>query len=81
VLVLRGKSERRASLAAGGTVDDGIAVRVTRESHLEWQVWLNERVAARFAVLTDALDYAELLTCSPRARAEVVGSPQRPITT
>jgi hypothetical protein len=56
-------------------VGEEIAIRVTRESHLEWQVWLNERVAARFVLLSDALDYAELLTCSPRARGEVLASP------
>jgi hypothetical protein len=57
-------------------VAEEVAIRVTKESYLEWQVWLNERMAARFAILTEALDYAELLKCSPRARAEASGATQ-----
>jgi len=54
-------------------MQDAIAIRVTKHSQLEWRVWLNDTRVASFAMLTDALDYAELLGCSPRARAEVLG--------
>jgi len=54
-------------------MQDAIAIRVTKHSEIEWRVWLNDTRVASFAMLIDALDYAELLGCSPRARAEVLG--------
>ena len=59
-------------------MQDAIAIRVTKHSELEWRVWLNDTRVASFAMLIDALDYAELLRCSPRARAEVLGPAGRP---
>lgn len=44
-------------------------VRVGREGDLEWAVWLDEKLVALFTWVGDALDYAEMLGCSPRARA------------
>ena len=44
-------------------------VQVCREIDHEWSVRLDEVVVARFIWVGDALDYAELLGCSPRARA------------
>ena len=50
---------------------DAIAIRVTKHSEIEWRVWFNDTRVASFGLLIDALDYAELLRCSPRVRAEV----------
>lgn len=47
-------------------------VRVARAGDLQWAVSLDEKVVASFAWVGDALDYAELLGCSPRARAAAV---------
>ena len=44
-------------------------VRLARGTDRQWRVWLDEVVVARFTWVGDALDYAELLGCSPRARA------------
>ena len=44
-------------------------VRVGRSGDFEWAVWLDEKRVALFSWVGDALDYAELLGCSPRARA------------
>ena len=44
-------------------------VRVGRQGDLEWAVWLDEKLVALFNWVGDALDYAEMLGCSPRARA------------
>jgi hypothetical protein len=44
-------------------------VRVDRQDDLRWAVWLDERKVALFSWVGDALDYAEMLGCSPRARA------------
>lgn len=44
-------------------------VRVTRDAR-QWLVCLDGNVVACFAVMGDALDYASLLECSPRARAD-----------
>lgn len=44
-------------------------VRVARSGEYQWAVWLDEKMVALFAIVCDALDYAELLGCSPRARA------------
>jgi hypothetical protein len=44
-------------------------VRVSRSGDLEWAVWLDETLVALFSWVGDALDYAEMLGCSPRARA------------
>jgi hypothetical protein len=47
------------------------AVRVM-EVGLEWVVWLEGNVVGHFALLGDALSYAALLECSPRARTEAL---------
>ncbi len=44
-------------------------VRVSREG-LDWLVWLEGEMVARFVVAGDALAYASLLECDPRARRE-----------
>lgn len=44
-------------------------VRVARAGDIEWAVWLDQTLVALFLWVGDALDYAELLGCSPRARA------------
>jgi hypothetical protein len=44
-------------------------VRVGRTGNRQWAVWLDETMVALFEWVGDALDYAELLGCSPRARA------------
>ena len=49
--------------------EDPVDVRVGRAGELEWAVWLDEKLVALFSWVGDALDYAELLGCSPRARA------------
>jgi hypothetical protein len=46
-----------------------VDVRVVRQDDLDWAVWLDEKVVALFNWVGDALDYAEMLGCSPRARA------------
>lgn len=47
-----------------------VEVQVLRGEH-DWLVWFDGRVVARFSLMGDALDYASLLECSPRARAAV----------
>lgn len=49
-------------------------VRVDRVGECEWAVWLDEKVVGLFALVCEALDYAELLGCSPRARAAAIAS-------
>lgn len=44
-------------------------VRVGRAGEQQWAVWLDEKMVALFAMVCDALDYAEMLGVSPRARA------------
>lgn len=47
-------------------------VRICRQADergVEWLVWLDDRVAGRFMMLGEALDFALILECSPRARA------------
>lgn len=46
-----------------------VQVRVSKEMEIDWIVWLGDRVVGRFAILGEALDYASILECSPRARA------------
>ena len=53
-----------------------VDVRVSREIDLTWLVWMNEAIVGRFLILGEALDYATLLECTPRARAEAVASPR-----
>lgn len=45
-----------------------VEVQVLRGEY-DWLVWFDGRVVARFTLMGDALDYASLLECSPRARA------------
>jgi hypothetical protein len=51
-----------------------LEVRVTRDDDLSWLVWVGEVAAARFEILGEALDFATLLECSPRARLAVESS-------
>ncbi|MDQ4144688.1 MAG: hypothetical protein M3198_13285 [Actinomycetota bacterium] len=44
-------------------------VKLTREG-INWIVWLDEAAVGRFPIAGDALDYAQLLECDPRVRAE-----------
>lgn len=44
-------------------------VTIGRQEDHRWAVLLDERIVALFIWVGDALDYAELLGCSPRARA------------
>ena len=39
----------------------------------EWAVSLDGHIVGNFGVVTEALHYASLLECSPRARREAVG--------
>ncbi len=45
-------------------------VQVTNDKDLDWLVWLEDHVVARFPRAVDALALAAMLECSPRARAE-----------
>ena len=52
-------------------------VRVSHDDSGEWLVWLNAMVVGRFENALDALPYASLLECSPRARDEAKGAASR----
>lgn len=58
-----------SSVGGAKREEDSVDVRVGRAGELDWAVWLDEIMVALFAGVGDALDYAELLGCSPRARA------------
>jgi hypothetical protein len=45
-------------------------VRVSHDDSGEWLVWLDALVVGRFGSALDALPFASLLECSPRARDE-----------
>jgi hypothetical protein len=49
-----------------------LEVRVSRDADLGWLVWVGESQAARFEILGEALDFAAMLECSPRARLQIV---------
>jgi hypothetical protein len=53
-------------------------VRVSHEDSGEWLVWLDAMVVGRFENPLDALPYASLLECSPRAREEASRSATAP---
>jgi hypothetical protein len=44
------------------------SVRISKAGILDWLVWLEDDVVGRFTLVADALDYATILECSPRAR-------------
>ncbi|MGH2787325.1 MAG: hypothetical protein ACRDJV_05370 [Actinomycetota bacterium] len=49
-----------------------LEVRASRGADLGWLVWVGESEAARFEILGEALDFAAMLECSPRARLGIV---------
>jgi hypothetical protein len=51
------------------------SVAVTREAFLLWLVWLDCSIVASFDNVLDALSYASLIECDPRARKEAEGLP------
>jgi len=44
-------------------------VKVTQDGY-DWLVWLDGTLVGRFDVVGDALHYANMLECDPRARDE-----------
>ncbi len=51
-----------------------VNVRVSRETDLNWLVSFEGTVVGRFLILGEAMDYAALLECCPRVRAEAVAA-------
>lgn len=49
-------------------------VRMSRQDHDQWFVWLEGKTVGQFSMLTDALDFVRILECSPRARAEALAA-------
>lgn len=47
-------------------------VFLSRAGSLEWLVFLDGLIVGRFGIVSDALDYASLLECDPRARLEAI---------
>ena len=43
-------------------------VRISKADSLQWLVLLEGVVVAKFAIATEALNYASLLECDPRER-------------
>lgn len=49
-------------------------VRVTKGADLNWLVSLGPRIVANFTLVGDALAYASMLECNPRARSEAIAA-------
>ena len=49
-----------------------IDIYISHDDDGEWLVWLEATAVGRFVNVSDALSFASLLECSPRARAEAL---------
>jgi hypothetical protein len=59
---------------AGVTEIGKVEVRVTKGADLNWLVSLGPRIVANFTLVGDALAYASMLECNPRARREAAAA-------
>jgi hypothetical protein len=49
-----------------------IDIQISHDDSGEWLVWLETTAVGCFVNVSDALSFAALLECSPRARAEAL---------